>query len=112
MKITSINKQNHAILTLENIVNRANKSGNRMGEEGGGNERQGGLNMGGLSQIKMNSIDYHYYANFNDPEKISYTTMETYGRRGRRGEKMGGGRGRRECTSRGKYISIGLGGGA
>ena len=41
MKITSINKQNHAILTLENIVNRAYKSGNRMGEEGGGNERQG-----------------------------------------------------------------------
>ena len=33
MKITSINNQNHAILTLENIVNRANKSGNRMGEE-------------------------------------------------------------------------------
>ena len=41
MKITSINKQNHAILTLENIVNRANKSGNRMGEEGGGDGRQG-----------------------------------------------------------------------
>ena len=41
MKITSINNQNHAILTLENIVNRANKSGNRMGEEGRGHERQG-----------------------------------------------------------------------
>ena len=41
MKITFINNQNHAILTLENIVNMANKSGNRMGEEGGGNERQG-----------------------------------------------------------------------
>ena len=71
-----------------------------------------GVNMGRLSQIKMNSIDYHIYTNPNDPEKISYTRLETYGRRGRRGVKMGGGRGRRECTSQGKYISIGLGGGA
>ena len=41
MKIASINNQNHTILTLENIVNRANKSGNRMGEKGGGKGRQG-----------------------------------------------------------------------
>ena len=44
-----------------------------------------GVNMGRLSQIKMNSIDYHIYTNSNDPEKYRKQDWKHMGEEGGEG---------------------------